>query len=129
MYINMSTYTCENYVSNISPNAFITSPTTHVQVSQSKRHDLDLAQVGQDATAAGVTSPLELYRADNANLVRENNELHQAIIKMKDSFEENIRGMPVAIGPTSPMLLGNCVELRFGRMVVLPPTCPYCCCC
>ena len=66
--------------------------THHLQVEQTQKRDLQLPVEPKGHPSTDENTPLQLYRADNAKLVCENNELHQMIIHMKDDFEDNIKG-------------------------------------
>lgn len=39
-----------------------------------------------------VPASIQAYKSDNAKLIKENNELHLELIKMKDDFEAQIKG-------------------------------------
>ena len=55
-----------------------------------KNAKLELSKQTTDSTE--VCSAVEPYKSDNARLVRENNELHMEIIKMKEQNETTVRG-------------------------------------
>ena len=40
---------------------------------------------------------IEPFRADNAKLVKENNELHLQLLKLREDFDSQIRGSPLFI--------------------------------
>jgi len=45
----------------------------------------------EDSTTSDIA--IESYRSDNGKLVKENNELHQKLIRQKDEFELTIKGI------------------------------------
>jgi centrosomal protein CEP135 len=55
-----------------------------------KRLKLDFSRVPEEKATAEVF--IEPYKSDNAKLVRENNELHQELIKHKEETEALVRG-------------------------------------
>jgi len=42
-----------------------------------------------------VPASIQAYKSDNAKLIKENNELHLELIKMKDDFEAQIKGKSI----------------------------------
>ena len=40
---------------------------------------------------------IQAYKSDNAKLIKENNELHLELIKIKDDFETQLKGLPLSI--------------------------------
>lgn len=58
-------------------------------------------QLGKtEVESKDVDSAIEPYKSDNAKLVKENNDLHQQIIKQKDESDAIVRGSPFYLTPT-----------------------------
>lgn len=58
-------------------------------------------QLGKtEVESKDVDSAIEPYKSDNAKLVKENNDLHQQIIKQKDESDAIVRGSQFYLTPT-----------------------------
>ena len=55
-----------------------------------KKAKLESSKVAK--SGSGVPSSQEPYRSDNAKLVKENNELHQQLIKLQEDLETSSKG-------------------------------------
>lgn len=54
-----------------------------------------LKNTSLNASSSGdqlIPPSIQAYKSDNAKLIKENNELHLELIKLKDDFEAQIKG-------------------------------------
>jgi centrosomal protein CEP135 len=66
---------------------------TKLELSKSA-DQLNVSLKNASVTSNGdlVPASIQAYKSDNAKLIKENNELHLELIKMKDEFEAQIKG-------------------------------------
>lgn len=57
-------------------------------LNSSLKHNLSLNGGNTDS----MTSTIQAYKTDNGKLIKENNELHLELVKIKDENENQLRG-------------------------------------
>ena len=65
-----------------------------LKVNKSTDHGNQSIKNGTVASTNGDSIPpsIQAYKSDNAKLIKENNELHLELIKIKDDYEAQIKG-------------------------------------
>jgi len=82
---------------------------TSSAVDGSRRADGDGSHVTSDAH-------IDAYKSDNARLIRENNELHQQLIHVKEDSEFTIKGRKKVLFYAGVLCLGICQIVRIRNV-------------